>query len=105
MIHLWKSKNMIIFLLILGLILSLGLNVTSFVLLKILLSKIKTYEMWILDFKSDLVSTVDKMKEIDTKGTFATSLNDKGTFEADDEVGQIFKELLDLIEKLNQRTR
>lgn len=96
---------MIIFLLILGLILSLGLNVICFVLSKILLSKIKTYEMWILDFKLDLTSTLNKMREIDTKGTFATSLNDKGTFEADDDVGQIFKELLDIIEKLNQRTQ
>jgi len=36
---------------------------------------------------------------------FATVLNDKGAFESDDQVGQIFKELLEIIEKLNSRTQ
>lgn len=96
---------MITIFLITGLILSLGLNIAAIILLKILLSKISTYESWILDFKTDLVSTLDKMREIDKSNTFATILNDKGSFESDDQVGQVFKELLDIIEKLNKRTQ
>jgi len=53
----------------------------------------------------DLVNTLEEMRAIDKEGTFATSLNDKGNFESDDQVGRIFKELLDLIEKLNERTQ
>jgi hypothetical protein len=96
---------MITFLLIIGLVISLGLNVASFILIRIHLLKIRTYELWIVGFKSDLMNTLERMRTIDKVGTFATSLNDKGLFESDDQVGQIFKELLDLIEKLNQRTQ
>lgn len=92
-------------LLIIFLIISLGLNVAAYIIIiKRLLSKIETYEDWILEFKTDLVATLMKMRAIDKQGTFATSMNTEGTFESDDQVGQIFKELLDLIEKLNDRT-
>ena len=94
---------MITFFLITGLVLSLGLNITAFILLRIQLSKISTYESWILETKTSLITTIEKMREIDKIGTFATSMNDKGTFESDDQVGQIFKELLDLVEKLDNR--
>lgn len=96
---------MITFLLIAGLVTSLGFNVAAFILIRRLLFKIKTYENWILEFKMDLVNTLEEMRAIDKEGTFATSLNDKGNFEADDQVGRIFKELLDLVEKLNERTQ
>jgi hypothetical protein len=91
-------------LLIIFLIISLGLNVSAYIIIKRLLSKIETYEDWILEFKNDLVTTLTKMRSIDKQGTFATSMNTEGTFESDDQVGQIFKELLDLTEKLNDRT-
>jgi hypothetical protein len=93
------------FLLVTFLIISIGLNVAAFILIRNLLSKIDTYEKWILEFKQNVIDTLTVMRELDTKGTFATSLNDKGTFEADDQVGQIFKDLLELIEILNDRTK
>ena len=98
---------MITFLLIAVLIISLGLNVATFVLIPILLKKISTYESWILDFKTDVVDTLALMRKIDDASTFKSSFEttDKGVFESDDQVGQVFKELLDLIEKLNQRTQ
>jgi hypothetical protein len=98
---------MITFFLITGLVLSLGLNIAVFILFKIQLSKINTYESWVIDFKTDLMNTLEKMRGIDQDATFKSSFTstDKGTFESDDQVGQIFKELLDLIEKLNQRTQ
>ena len=91
--------------LIIFLIILFGLNVAAYIIIKRLLSKIETYEEWILEFKTDLVATLTKMRAIDKQGTFATSMNTEGTFESDDQVGQIFKELLDLIEKLNDRTK
>lgn len=86
------------------LIISLGLNVAAYIGIKRLFSKNEIYEKWILEFKTDLIDTLTKMRAIDKQGTFATSMNTEGTFESDDQVGQIFKDLLDLIEKLNDRT-
>ena len=94
---------MFTFLLITCLIISLIFNISMFILIKILLKKINTYELWILEVKGNILSTLEKMRTIDKVGTFATSMNDKGTFESDDQVGQVFKELIELVEKLNQR--
>ena len=96
---------MMTFLLITGIVISLVLNVLIIVIVGIQANKVQTYEEWILDFKQDVENTLANMQGIDDKGTFATRLNDKGTFETDDEVGIIFKEMKDLIEKLNQRTQ
>ena len=95
---------MTIFLLITVLLISLGFNVSMFIVIRRLLVKTDTYEKWILEFKQDVENTLAEMRAIDSHGTFATSVNDKGTFESDDQVGQIFKDLLALIEKLNDRT-
>ena len=94
---------MLTFLLIISSVLLLGLNIASIILIKRLLSKISTYETWVVEVKSDVMNTLTKMREIDTKGTFASGFNDDGKFAADDEVGQVFKELEELLEKLNQR--
>ena len=93
----------LIIFLTLGLIVSLGLNVAAFILVRTLLAKISVYEKWIVDFKEDLSETVELMRDIDKQGVFATSVGPKGVFESDDQVGQIFKDLLDLVEKLNER--
>ena len=96
---------MITFLLIAGLVISLGFCVATIIIIQCLLKRNGTYEKWILEFKMDLVDTLESMRAIDKQGTFATSVSDpeKGVFESDDQVGQIFKEILDLVEKLNER--
>ena len=94
---------MITFILITGLIISFIINIILFVLIKRLIKKIDIYEEWILDFQTDVISTLEQMREIDRQGTFATSMNEKAIFESDDQVGNIFKELLALVEKLEQR--
>lgn len=96
---------MITFLLITGLVISLGLNVTALILVRTLLKKISTYEQWILEFKQEVTDTLSLMREMDQQGVFSTSVNEKGVFESDDQVGQIFKELTALIEKLNEKTQ
>lgn len=85
------------------LVISVGCNIAAVILIKRLLSKIDIYEEWVLDFKTDVIDTLEKMRDLDKQGLVATSINDKGIFESDDQVGVIFKGLLDLIEKLNQR--
>jgi len=96
---------MITFLLIVCLVISLGLNVAAYILIRILLKKQAVYEQWILEFKVAVNSTLASMKQIDKQGVFATSVNEKGIFESDDQVGEIFKQITALIEKLNDRTQ
>ncbi len=91
--------------LIIGLVILLTAFVASCIIIHRLLKKIDLYEEWILDFKTDLISTLEKMREIDKSVVFSDRVNEKGAFESDDQVGGVFKELLDLIEKLNQRTQ
>jgi len=98
---------MITLILSLALIIALGLLISTFILIKILLNKIAIYEEWILDFKTDVIQTLAQMRAIDTRGTFITTIagGEKGGFESDDEVGVVFKEMMELIEKLNKRTQ
>ena len=96
---------MIVTLLTLGLVISLALLLITFIIIKRLLSRCETYEEWILDFKTDVMDTLAQMRDIDKSAVFSSKLNDKGVFESDDIVGGVFKELVDLVEKLNQRTQ
>jgi hypothetical protein len=96
---------MITILLALSLVISLGLLITTYIIIKRLLAKIDTYEEWILDFKTDVIDTLERMREIDKSVVFSSKLNEQGAFESDDQVGGVFKDLLALIEKLNQRTQ
>ena len=92
-------------LLALSLVISLGLLITAYIIIKRLLAKIDTYEEWILDFKTDVIQTLERMRDIDKSVVFSSRLNEKGAFESDDQVGGVFKDLLALVEKLNQRTQ
>ena len=69
------------------------------------LKKIDFYENWIVDVRNDVNETLSKMRTIDKQGTFSTSLNDKGNFECDDQVGRVFKDLLLLVEELDERIK
>lgn len=96
---------MITFLLIAGLIISLGFNIVTIIIIRNLIAKLDIYEKWIFEFKQDVIDTLSLMRAIDKQGVFSTSVNEKGAFESDDHVGQIFKELADILEKLNERTQ
>lgn len=69
------------------------------------MKKNEIYEQWIVEFKQEVVDTLALMRAIDKQGTFATSVNAEGLFESDDQVGQVFKELEELIEKLEEKTK
>lgn len=95
---------MLIYFLIAGLVILVALVVSLCIIIRNLLLKNNIYEKWIIDFKQDVNDTYATMRAIDEQGTFATRVNDKGVFESDDQVGAVFKELSDLISKLNERT-
>ena len=107
----WKNNSMIITIVLsLILIILLGLLLAAYVIIRKLLAKIEIYETWILDVKTDVISTLEKMREVDRSSvempsSFVTDPSYKGAFESDDQVGGVFKDLLELIDKLNQRTQ
>ena len=83
----WKNSMIISILLALSLVISLGLLITAYIIIKRLLAKIDTYEEWILDFKTDVIQTLERMRDIDKSVVFSDRLNEKGAFESDDQVG------------------
>ena len=56
---------------------------------------IEEYDKWFSEFDSSVKDTEFKLREIDNKGTF----------ESDDEVGQIFKQLQNIIEELEKELK
>ena len=91
------------FLLITALIISLILNVLTIIIIGVQANKVHTYEEWVLEFQQAVGKTLEEMREIDKRGSLATAVDDKGVFESDDEVGVIFKDLEEIIERLNHR--
>ena len=56
--------------------------------------KVERLETWIEDYAQRVISTQETLKIID----------DKGNFEADDEVGVIFQSIKETIDELNEIT-
>jgi hypothetical protein len=87
-------------LLIVGLVLSILINIFLYRVLSAQLKKVKNYEQlvidsdeWIESVRNAIRATYIQMKKLD----------DKGIFFKDDEVGVVFSELLNLLKRLNDR--
>ena len=93
----------VISLLSIGLLISIGIGIASYILIKRLLNKIVVYENWILTTRNKVEAALEVMREIDKQGVFASSVSPKGIFESDDLVGQIFKQLLEILDDLNKK--
>lgn len=52
-------------------------------------------QKWVEEFKADVLKTLAHMKLLD----------DKQMFEKDDDVGIVFRDMMELIQKLNERTQ
>lgn len=52
-------------------------------------------QKWVEEFKADVLKTFAHMKLLD----------DKQMFEKDDDVGIVFRDMMELIQKLNERTQ
>ena len=93
------------FLIILAILLKIGLGVTIYMirnLLKqneqleesteILVKRDEQYAEWFLNFKKEIDRSAVQLKQIDRKGSF----------EADDEIGFVFKEIKKIQGRLNE---
>lgn len=82
-----------IYLLLFLLLLSTMLNIFLVVSLKKAFTQIDLLESWLIDFKSLVKNTYNKLKSID----------DRGIFVKDDDVGVLFTDLLNIIDIANKR--
>jgi hypothetical protein len=82
-----------IYILLLLLLVSAILNIFLVVSLKKAFNQIDLLESWLIDFKSLIKNTYNKLKSID----------DRGIFVKDDDVGVLFTDLLNIIEITNTR--
>ena len=57
--------------------------------------KVEILETWIESYAQRVIDTQDTLKEID----------DKGSFEADDEIGVVFTSIKETIDELNEITQ
>ena len=69
---------------------SIILNIILFLIIKKCLSKIDILEGWILTFKNNIESLYKNLKSID----------ERGMFEKDDDVGVIFLQIHDIIKNV-----
>jgi hypothetical protein len=73
------------------LVLSLILNLALVFAVYNLVTKAETYEDFIMELDLDIAATLKNMRDIDIRGAF----------ESDDDVGQVFRRLRAMIEKLD----
>ena len=77
------------------LIVSIVINFLLYKAAQIQLHKSRIYENWIFDLKTDVEETYLQIKDIDNKQWF----------QSEDDVGEVFRSILDLITHLNERTQ
>lgn len=82
-----------IYILLLLLLFSAILNIFLVISLKKAFNQIDLLESWLVDFKSLVKNTYNKLKSVD----------DRGIFVKDDDVGVLFTDLLTIIEITNTR--
>ena len=57
------------------------------------MEKIETYENWVIEFKKDVQKTYQQLREVDNKNIF----------QKDDDVGFVFSQIINIIEKLKDK--
>jgi hypothetical protein len=82
-----------IYILLIALLLSTMLNIFLIISLKKTFNQIDLLENWLVDFKLLINNTYNKLKSIDNRGIF----------EKDDDVGVLFTDLLNIIKLTNTR--
>ena len=74
---------------------SVCIIVAGYIAININLEKIETYEKWILEFQTDVQQTYIQLREVDNKNLF----------NKDDDVGFVFTQLVNIVEKLKDKTK
>lgn len=90
-------------------LLSIATNIFLYRLVSVLLKKITIYENEIiksdtllLTIQNNIIKSLEIMREIDKQGVFSSRISEKGLFESDDMVGQIFIDLTQTVDDLSQ---
>ena len=73
---------------------SIGVNIFVVKALNINLKKLDIYEQWVLSFQDMLRQTYLHLKEVD----------DRNLFEKDDDVGFVFRDIVNIIEEITKKS-
>lgn len=82
-----------LYLITLALLLSVVINIFLFIALKRAFNTIDELENWLVDFKKSIDNVYKKLKSVD----------ERGIFEKDDDVGFLFTDIVNIIKITNQR--
>lgn len=82
-----------LYIILMLLLISLIVNIFLLISLKRAFNQIDILEEWLIEFKLLMNNTYKKLKNID----------ERGMFEKDDDVGVVFKNILEIIELTNKR--
>lgn len=93
---------LITILLIIGLILSLVINILLYKILSTQLKKIKLYEKYIVEYDEWVDSVRNLVRSVYLR---MKKIDDRDIFFKDDDVGGVFTELLNLLKYLNDRVQ
>ena len=85
---------MILYILVVGLVLSVLANVFLAKAFIVASYRIEVYEQWILNFQKNVKDTFRKLRYVD----------EQEIFEKDDEVGFVFSDIVSLIDDLKEKT-
>lgn len=70
-----------------------------------MIKKIEAYEDWLDYFRTEINEVQTRLTEVDKKGLFVSSVNEKGLFEKDDDVGFVFTEIQRIIHEFNEKIK
>ncbi len=67
--------------------------------------KIEVYEDWVDHFRTEINNVHIRLGEVNKRGSFASSIDEKGIFENDDEIGFVFLEIVRIIGEFNEKIK
>jgi hypothetical protein len=79
----------------LALVISLSFNIFLLICIKKTFNQVDILEDWIIDFKTLINNTYNKLKEID----------ERGMFEKDDDVGVVYTDILSIVKSANDKVQ
>lgn len=70
-----------------------------------MIKKIEVYEEWLSHFRAEIGEVHTRLTDVDKTGLFASTVDEKGLFEKDDDVGFVFSEILRIIKEFDDKIK
>jgi transcription elongation factor Elf1 len=70
-----------------------------------MVKKIEVYEDWLDYFRTEIHDVHTRLDDVDKSGIFVSSVDEKGMFAKDDDVGFVFSEILRIIREFDEKIK